>query len=727
MRPVALAFLCSISAVPALGAIYENTVEVDDEEDLFELQQNGDISDATADTLLELLREGADLNSASRERLYDLPGLSYGDVDAILEYREAKGRIEDPTELVEAGAITAEQLLQIAPFIRIDAARPTLPVSGKLRLQSRFTAGDTVPPPALLSARLKMPYDLSAGVMAFTSRRRTSRPEYDTFNDSLGISNFTYTPHLPRVFAMWSPGKAKLVVGTYTIGFAERLTLDTTRRIVPRGIYLTDDFRRPPDLTSTCRITNADTTTDPSLACDASDGLNRYISPDYQWRETFRGVAGQIEDLKVGKEASLSLYGFASYQQRSIYQYEIYDRRSCADPNDDNNDDCKAPPVYINGGPGTLKYTSLNNLFDEVAGGGHVTFKPIQRLSLGITGWGALPIFSQSPMELDFQEWSRYPAGGAFGAIGADAHLAWRGFNFYAEASRTFDNRPWKTGVPGGFGVEQRTTYSPKGHEFELSLRYYDTEFGTPFARPISSPDETDGLRARNELGARLRWLGRPNRDWEVRLRADFWVNPHDVESSPGVISLPAGVPNLYALARVDFTGWRFFRPGVWVDVRNRNLLTDQRGTCSSGTFVYTEGDPITCGGDLYRVAARFVVAPLKKYLVATVQGYFTWRDDFRYQDRFRNDVQAFVELKSQPVDFLQLRLRSRYLNQDLEDPAYLEENLWSFFEASWLFARGSRVSARYDLFVWLDQRSSTALRSPNPEHRFQLDFRYSF
>lgn len=720
MRPAALALTAFFVAGLARAAIYENTVTVDDEEDLFDLQQRGDISDATADTLLELIREGVDLNSSDRDRLYDLPGLSYADVDAIIEYRTAKGRIDDPTELVSAGALTAEQLIQMAPFIRIDAAKPILPVSGKLHAQGRFTIGDDVAPPALLSARLKGPENLSAGFMMFTTRRRTSSPQYDSLNDSLGITDFRYAPQLPRIFAMWAPGKAKLVVGTYTIGFGERLTLDTTRRITPRGIYLTDDFRRPNDLASTCRVTNADGTTDPTQACDQSTGLNRYITPDYTWREVFRGVAGSIEDLKVGDEGSISLYGFASYQQRSIYQYELFDRRYCDDPNDDNNDACKAPPVYINGGPGTLKYSTLNNVFDEVAGGGHVTYKPIQRLTLGVTGWGALPIFQQRDIELDFQEWSRYPTGGAFGAIGADAHLALRSFNFYLEGTRTFDRRP--NGNGGGFGVEQRSTYSPKGHEFELSLRLYDPGFGTPFARPISSPDELDGLRSRNEGGVRVRWLGRLNQDWEARVRADFWVNPWSID---GII--PAGVPNLYALARLDFVGWRFFQPAVWVDVRNRNLVSNERGLCSSGTFVFTEGDPYVCGGDLYRAALRLNFAPLGKKLQGMVQGYFTWRDDFRYDDQFRNDLQIWAELRSQPVDFLQFRARTRYLNQDLLDRAYLEESVWTYFEAAWIIGRGTRLAARYDLYVWLDQRSTTMIRTPSPEHRFQLDLRYQF
>lgn len=720
MRVSPLALCVALLAVsPARAAIYENTVAIDDEEDLFELEQRGDISDATADTLLELLREGVDLNSADREQLYDLPGLSYADVDAIIEYRKAKGRIDDPTELVGAGALTAEQLIQIAPFIRVDAARPILPVSGRVRAVSRFTTTDNVGPPALLSARLKAPLSLSGGFMLFTTRRRAAEPSYDPTTDALYSKGFLYQPQLPRFFVQWKPGNARIVAGTYTIGFAERLTLDNTRRTTPRGIYLTDDFRRPNDLSQTCKLSNAGILADPTTGCDLENGKNLYITPDYTWRESFRGVAASLEDLHLGEDASLSVYGFLSYQARSIYQYQLWDRRYCEDPRDDSNSLCKSPNIYLADRTSRLVYSTLQNVFDELTGGGHVTFKPNYRFTFGVTGFGAMPFFKQSPMQLDFQEYSRYPSGGAFGAIGVDAHASWKAFNFFLEAAHNFDRRVGGSG--GGNGVEQRTTWSPKGNEFELSLRFYDLDFGTPYARPIAAPDQLDGARSRNEAGARLRWLSRFSKDWEFRARADFWVNPFGTPSSPG------GVPNLYGLVRMDFNGWAYFQPALWVDIRNRNLGSSEHGSCASGTVVYTEGDAYTCNGDLYRIGARVESAILGKKLRAIVQGTFTWKDDLRYKDDFRTDLLLWFELRSQPTDFLQLRFRTRYQDQAIVDLDYLETNWWSFIEAGWVIGKGTRVAARYDLLLWLDQRASTPNRIPNPEHRFQLDVRAAF
>jgi hypothetical protein len=167
----------------------------------------------------------------------------------------------------------------------------------------------------------------------------------------------------------------------------------------------------------------------------------------------------------------MSLYGFISYQQRSMYQYELYDRRFCEDPRDDDNDLCKAPQVSLTDQSARLVFSTLTNTFDELTGGGHITIKPNYRFTLGATAYGALPFFRQAPLELDFQEYSRYPTGGAFGAVGLDAQASFKSLNFFLEATHNFDGRYGSSGA-GGNGVEQRTTWSPKNQEFELSLRF---------------------------------------------------------------------------------------------------------------------------------------------------------------------------------------------------------------------------------------------------------------
>src|SRR3954467_857158 len=93
----------------ALAANYEVPLtNIEDEDDIIALEESGDISSDTAEILLEMIQEGVDLNSASRDELYNLPGVSYSDADAILLYRKNKGKIDDPAELVAAGVLTED-------------------------------------------------------------------------------------------------------------------------------------------------------------------------------------------------------------------------------------------------------------------------------------------------------------------------------------------------------------------------------------------------------------------------------------------------------------------------------------------------------------------------------------------------------------------------------------------------------------------------------------------
>ena len=90
-------------APPIRAAPYEADLQIEDEVDLYDLAERGDLTEDERDELLDLFRMGVDLNSASREELYALPNLGYPEVDAILEYRRQTGGVKDPAELVAAG------------------------------------------------------------------------------------------------------------------------------------------------------------------------------------------------------------------------------------------------------------------------------------------------------------------------------------------------------------------------------------------------------------------------------------------------------------------------------------------------------------------------------------------------------------------------------------------------------------------------------------------------
>ena len=71
--------------------------------------------------------------------------------------------------------------------------------------------------------------------------------------------------------------------------------------------------------------------------------------------------------------------------------------------------------------------------------------------------------------------------------------------------------------------------------------------------------------------------------------------------------------------------------------------------------------------------------------------------------------------------------MRSRYFNEDISDNTYGEHNISTYIQGTYIYSRNFRVSLRYDLFVFLDQRTSTLTRIPSPEHRVYLDLRAGF
>lgn len=703
--------------VPQAQAIqYETTIDVETEQDLHDLKAQGVISDETVEALLELLDTGVDLNTASRDELYELPNLSYADVDAIIAFRELNAGIEDPADLVGAGAITAEQLQQIAPFLILQGRASPLPVSGQVRIGGRTTAGDNLAPTGFLQAKLKGPAGLTGGLTMVGTRQRLGDVRWDDVRQVLRAELPTYTLQLPKAFVQWKTPTAQVVVGTFELGFGNRLTLDNTSRYEPNGIYPDVTISTVADLSTACRETAGDLDDTP---CDLEND-NAYITPDYKWRERFRGVAARLQQIHLAPHADLAATGFLSYQSRTVYQYQIFDRDTCDDPRSDS-DACVAPPVYADSADPTdpvsrLKFTSLPGVFNEVAGGGNVTLTLQGKTLVGVTAYWANEISAVDGINLGYQEWAPYPVG-PFGAAGVYGQTQFGALNLSLEGTRSFAG---ELDGGGGFAILQRSVLSLKKQELELSLRYFGREFLNPFARPISSSDRFEGLNARNEAGVRLRYLTTRIPDLQGRALLDFWGQPED-----GNAEGSAGTVNFRALVRGDYAGWTFLTLTGWVEYENKDLATGGRGQCYSGAYsllVDDNGVPLPCAGEFYQLAGGARLSPFGKRYWLGAYYQHSFRDDPSHPDDFRQDRRVWAELGGKPTDRLRLILRTAYLDQDIGDDTTLETSWWTYAEVSWRLTAQLDVRARYDFFDWLDQRDSTLARTPNPENRFFLE-----
>jgi hypothetical protein len=329
-----------------------------------------------------------------------------------------------------------------------------------------------------------------------------------------------------------------------------------------------------------------------------------------------------------------------------------------------------------------------------------------------VTGYGADVSWLIEGMDLDFQEWSRFPYGGAFGAVGLDAAWGRDVIDLFLELARSFDGQP----EGGGWAAILRATFTWKKHEFEAAARYYDRNYANPYARPISAADEYDGLRARDEAGLRLKYTGQVG-DLELRATADFWAQ------------MSVEAPKALLTARASYEVEPWFKPMLFFEFGDKDLSDSGHGNCyevapndpSTDEPAYCKGEKIQFGTQL-----RFVPAQGMS-LTARYQHRFV--DDGRadFATSFRQDSSAWLTWMYKPVENLRLRLRVRYLFEDLTTDRYLEHSVWGYVELSYMHAKTFGFKARYEVYALLDNRDASLQRNPNPAHWLRLELEYRF
>lgn len=703
----------------AHAAQYEVFVDVDDEEELYDLQVAGEISSGTFEILVDQIRRGVDLNTATREQLYALPNLTYEEVDSILTYREEAGRIGNPAALVLAGVISRRKLASIAAFLLVPAPEGSKAgVRGQVRYKTVWTSADDRAPPMLLQARVSMLRHLTVGAAAVLDRNRLENAVWDPNRDALVSAGERTTPRLPKYYAQWDTPKWGVIAGTYNIGFGQRLTFDTTSRYTPNGFVLDDTMYRTTRLTTECRLSTGELSESPCPGGEA----RTYVTPDYRERVRQRGVAVGAKHISM-PVGWMQAYGFFSHQTKPVYWTGVYNADACSDPNlaSELFEECSAPPVYEGSAQdpltpaATLRYASLPNMYNEVLAGGNFSYFLDRRTHVGVTGYGSSVNWLVDGVDLDFQEWQRTPYGGPFGAAGADMSWGRKWADVFAEVAYSFDSIPNEGG--GGPAAIVRQTASWDTHEIEVSGRYYDQGYRNPYARSIAAADQTDGLRASDEAGGRLKYTGQVGERFQLRTLMDVWQE------------LSTDTTSVRTFARSDVRATPWLTPGLWLDFQSNDVSERGRDRCfssenntSEGGSEFTsfqdfvEGVEIGCTGIRYQIRPRIRVDPHKR-VTAQLQFQYSWVDRNRFEGGFSNDARVVGIVGVNPIDPLRLRLRVTWDKDAISDNEFLQETIWGYLQASYRFETWLQPSLRYDIRGWLDDRESTSLRQPNPEH----------
>ncbi len=714
---------------PAAAIPYETFIDIDDQSDLEDLLASQDITQDTYDQLLDLLSRGVDLATANRSELYSLPNLTYDDVDKIIAYRELqKGIVRDPSDLVAAGALSPEKLLAISVFIvnRPPGENP-MNLHGWVRVMSRIAASDKLAPPGFLRARFTAYKHLSAGVALTTTRLKIGDPTYDENRNALIADDRSYQFHAPKAFIKWETEDLAAIVGSFRAGFGQKLIFDNSSDYTPNGIYLDDQLFYGPDLDRDCKKSTGELAGTPC----PTDVPQKYVTPDFAWRDALFGVGLGVKKLEIAGAGWLQMFGWASASTRSIYQYELVDSSLCDDPHD-TSPECKAPPVYVrpDGNPlqvaPAFAYQTLPNVFGEKLVGVNLAYFADRRNSVGVTAYGASETNLVKGVALDFQEWSRYPTGRQFGAAGANFTFGRDWLDISGEAGLNVNTVVDPNGrdatdrvlAGGGPAAILRMTATKKKEELELVARYYDIDFENPYGRPIAQADEFDGQRARDEAGLRARYVKTTKR-YSLRALVDVWVPPSSIKADNWQ-------PKLDTYLRTDVRSTDEIKLGLWLRYQDKDLTRGGHDQCFE---VITETDPIDgpvpCAGRQFTTIARGTYQP-QRDLDLTLQLEHQLLDDnatAASKTSFRQDVAVWAIGRYRPNKDLRFRARMRYLNESVSKPTYLETSLAGQVQADFRLRDKDTLQVRFDTKFWLDKRDSTDKRDPNPELQFWLSY----
>ncbi len=726
-----------VGARPAAAVPYETFIDITDQAELDDLLAAGDILEDTYNELLDLLQRGVSLNDADRSELYALPNLTYEDVDKIIAYRQLnQGLVRDPAELVAAGALSEEKLLAIAAFLVVrEPGQNPLAVHGYARVQTRMSSGDLLPPrggesaelllpPLVFRSRITAARHLAAGIAITTTRLRIGTPTYDPNRDALIADPRAYRVHVPKAFLKWETDEATVIGGSYRAGFGQRLVFDNSSQYTPNGLYQDDQIFFSQDLDRECTQSAGELATSPC----AGEAGDQYVTPDFTWRDGLFGLGAGFKRLEIGT-GWLQGYVWASASARSIYQYELYERSAaCEDPHDDRNPACAAPTVYVRPEGGLLQPTSrfsfetLPKVFGERLVGTNLTFFADRRNSVGATVFAARETNLVDGIDLDFQEWSRLPTGREFAAAGANFSFGRGWLDVFGEAALSFDRQQAFAPAEGGGGPAGilRMTATRKREELEAVFRYYSIDYVNPYARPISQPDEFDGMRARDETGVRLRYVN-AQKSYSIRALLDVWVPLSSLRDDS---ILGRSQPKLDSYVRADVRTTNQLRLGLWVRYQDKDLRDGGHDQCYEVSTETSEtGDPIPCSGRQLTTIARARV-DLTRALTATGMIQHQLLDDRIHDpEAFRHDLALWGIALWHPSRDVRVRGRVRYLNEAVSSPEYLETSQSGLVDAGFRLRKRDTFRVRLDTKFWLDRRASTMDRNPNPELQVWLSY----
>ncbi len=694
-----------------LAEQYDVPILIESRRDIDDLYQNGDITEEERDRLLILLESPVKVNRATRKELYELPGLTYRMVDGILDARKAKGEFDSFEDIEDLEVLPNNVVEQIRPFVSVSSSKAMQlpPVSGKLRLGAVDSLSDDVSTASFLRTELQVADWVELGWVA-------------TLKEQPGVLSFVADPNngdpnpyfladkptttfdgLVKLYAatdqhLVKSTRLRAIVGSYVVGFGERLTFDTSSKVNPEGWYADKQIYY--------------------------SGEGR-VTP----RRGLFGGAITLEKLELSRNVSVDWTVFASHQRLRLYQYDF---------NlivDDDKDPFQSAKVYFSlkdseeGADGCYSgnrchaYQTFEEVFEETIVGGNQTLRVGERAQIGVTGFFARNRFVVGDEQVVFSPSARYPQERKeISAVGVDAAYGAGAFDLMAE---------WAVVNSGGHAVTGRALTDLDKYELELSGRYYQSEYDNPYTRARAQRDEFFGLTARDEAGAKARIVAKIFREWTVKSHVDAWKR------------LVADTWNLEYVLRSDWDVIKGVRWSSWMKLNDKDIRrsgrTEDYGESFDYNYDYVSNSIYVT--DFSNLVVEDAGAGMKldwgnriavKLIPRTLtSAYFkmSWVDENatadypEYNTQFARRYVAAWDARVIALDWLRLKTRFRFEDQYMLTDAR-GDKLWEwYFQTIFKFEKTASISARYDIRNYIDDNPP----EENPEHLIRViaDFRF--
>lgn len=593
-RLLALTVLSLWLASPARAREYESEVRIESLQELYDMERGGELESATVRVLEALCQRPVNINKATRGDLFDLPGVTYAIAGAIVAYRREYGGFESIADLAGIEGVTDDLLASVAPFVTVvgDAGSPVDAPSdlhGSAELVSLWRRGfgrgengidgtreRAAGPQAALRLSGRGMTGFGAGLL-LTHRRRMN-VFWDQGRGALVTDGPRDRPDLDDLYLFAGYGPWAVVVGSYQVGFGERLTFDSTDQRDPHGWREINAVRSQHD-------------------------TGRLYPRNGQF-----GVAVSLVGADLG-EAWVDSTVFVSRQREDLYQYDFsygldpwYGDNSCDTDGDcptgyscGEDKLCRSTRVYDAGDPqsSTYRWETIRDAFTEQLVGGNLTVNLSERSRVGVTAymaWTSWNIAEEAQPRFAYS--ARYPQADSFGSVGLYARGGAGPVDVSVEYARTSGS---------GDGFFGRVIFEPTGWlELTVFGRYYEPEFENPHSGVRAASDELWGLAARNERGGGGDVTLEPAGGLKLVTKLDLWDNPYRPElaegGTPRFVRKGEDPVDLYASQRVevDVTNRETF--SALIQYRNKDLANNDRGQVYGLGDACDEGALQTCG-----------------------------------------------------------------------------------------------------------------------------------